>query len=223
MLKSNYNGIYFQWQGKKKLVLTKNLTPKIKFFKEDLILEDNTEYRIFEPGRSKYSAAILQKISKLPIKENDSILYLGASHGYTCSYLSDIIGNKGYIFAVDLSPRVVRDLVKVSSVRENIIPLLFDANKPFLYKEKITKVDILYQDIAQRNQVDIFLKNVDLFLKNNGYCILCIKSRSIDVTKNPGEIYSYVRKQLAKKLKILDSKTLDPFQKDHCFFVCQKK
>ncbi len=220
---SRYQGLYFLWREKKKLILTRNLTPGIKFFNEDLISDNNTEYRVFDPSRSKYAAAIMQKILNLPIKENDIILYLGASHGYTCSYLSDIIKEKGFIFALDISARVVRDLVKICEIRKNICPLLFDANKPDLYRDKITKVDVIYQDIAQRNQVDIFLKNVDIFLKNNGYCILCIKARSIDVTKNPKEIYKQVENLLNKRLKIIDFKTLDPFQRDHGFFVCQKK
>ena len=220
---SRYQGLYFLWREKKKLILTRNLTPGIKFFNEDLISDNNTEYRVFDPSRSKYAAAIMQKILNLPIKENDIILYLGASHGYTCSYLSDIIKEKGFIFALDISARVVRDLVKICEIRKNICPLLFDANKPDLYRDKITKVDVIYQDIAQRNQVGIFLKNVDIFLKNNGYCILCIKARSIDVTKNPKEIYKQVENLLNKRLKIIDFKTLDPFQRDHGFFVCQKK
>ncbi len=223
---SKYSGIYFLWLGKRKLILTRNLTPGIKLFNEDLILDkdNNTEYKVFDPYRSKYSSAIMQKILNLPIKENDIILYLGASHGYTCSFLSDIIKENGFIFALDVSARVVRDLVKICEVRKNICPLLLDANKPEKYKDKIVKVDVIYQDIAQRNQIDIFLKNVDLFLKNNGYCILCVKSRSIDVTKNPREIYKIVEKELiGNRLKIIDFKTLDPFQKDHGFFVCQKK
>ena len=69
--KSNYQGIYFLWLGKKKLILTKNLVPETKLFNEDLILNENIGYRIFDPSRSKYAAAIMQKISKLPIKEKD--------------------------------------------------------------------------------------------------------------------------------------------------------
>src|SRR3989338_1816443 len=128
---SKYQGVYFLWLEKRKLILTRNLTLGIKFFNEDLILdtENNKEYRVFDPNRSKYAAAMMQKILNLPIKENDIILYLGASHGYTCSYLSDIIQEKGFIFALDVSARVVRDLVKICEVRKNICPLLFDANK----------------------------------------------------------------------------------------------
>ena len=220
---SNHNNIYFLWSGKRKLILTKNLTPGRKFFNEDLINEENTEYRVFDPTRSKYAAAIMQKISKLPVKEDDIILYLGASHGYTCSYLSDIIGINGFIFALDIAPRVVRDWVKVCEIRNNICPLLYDANKPELYKDKIAKADVVYQDIAQRNQVEIFLKNIDLFLRNNGYCLLAVKSRSIDVTKDPKQIYDIVKNKLISKLKIIDYKVLDPFQRDHCLFVCQKR
>ena len=47
------------------------------------------EYRFFDAERSKLAAAIKNKIQKVLIKKNDVILYLGASHGYTASYISE--------------------------------------------------------------------------------------------------------------------------------------
>ena len=103
-----------------------------------------------------------------------------------------------------------------------MIPMLADAKKPETYKTRITEVDVIYQDIAQKNQVEILLKNLQ-FLKPKGYAMIAIKSRSIDVTRHPQRIYQEVEDKLKDKLKIIDKKELDPLQKAHCFFVCQKK
>lgn len=216
--KSKYQGIYLLQKNKRKLLLTKNLTPEITFFNENTI----EEYRVFDPFRSKLAAALIKKISLIPIKKDSKILYLGAAHGYTSSYISDIVGKQGILFCLDFAARVVRDLLFVCEKRENMIPILASANKPETYKDRITKVDLIYQDIAQKNQVDILLKNLQ-FLKPKGYVLLAIKARSIDVTKLPKKIYKIVEEQLKPKLKIIDKKELDPFEKDHCFFVCQKK
>lgn len=219
---SKYNGIYFINLKNKKLIATKNLTPGKRFFNERTNKENNAEYREINPSHSKLAAAIIKKISFIPIKENDKVLYLGASHGYTASYVSDIVKEKGIVFCIDFAPRVVRDLLFVCEERENMMPLLADANKPEKYKNRVIQVDVIYQDIAQKNQVEILLKNLQ-FLKPKGYAIIAIKARSIDVTKFPQKIYKDVEESLKEKLKIIDKKELDPFQKDHCFFVCQKK
>ncbi len=220
--KTKFEGIYFYWKDKKKILLTKNLTPSKKYFNEDLISENNIEYREFDVRRSKLASAVLKGINFLPFKQDSIVLYLGASYGYTSSYVSDICNN-GFIFALDFAPRVLMDLYFLCKERENMTCLLYDANQPELYKDKIIEVDIIYQDIAQKNQVEIFLKNIARFLKKKGYCIIAIKARSIDTLKKPDNIYKEVEKELEKNLRIIDKIKLDPFQKDHCFFVCQKK
>lgn len=205
----------------KNRLYTKNLAPGKTVYGERLIRQNNVEFREWEPKRSKLAAAILKGI-KNPIKEGDVVLYLGAASGTTCSHVSDLVDKEGFVFALDFAPRVVRDLVYVCEERKNIAPLLEDANKPENYKDKITKADVVYQDIAQKNQIEIFLKNTDLFLKKGGYAIIAVKARSVDVTKNPREIFEKVKEELKKHLKIIDFKNLEPFQKDHCLFVCKK-
>ena len=77
-------------------------------------------------------------------------------------------------------------------------------------------------DIAQREQVKIFLKNFQ-FLKKDGFGLLALKARSVDVTKRPKEVFRAAREELEKHVMIVDYKELDPHEKDHCFFVCKKK
>jgi len=210
----------YESEGRKKL-LTRSLTPGVRFFGERTIRENNIEYREFEPRRSKLSSAILNGCQNIFIRGGNVVLYLGASHGYTVSHVSDIVGKEGFVFAVDSSPRVVRDLYFLAKLRKNIAPILADANNPEEYLKNGCIADIVYQDIAQKNQAEIFLKNIKLFLKDGGYCLLAVKARSINVIKKPGEIFKDVRKTLEKELVVADSRILEPYQHDHCMFICK--
>jgi fibrillarin-like pre-rRNA processing protein len=209
----------------RKTLYTKNLTPGKAFFEEELIRQGGVEFRSWEITRSKLGSAIKKGISQIGLKEGDVVLYLGASHGFTPSYVSDIVGENGFVFCLDFAPRVVRDLVFVCEERKNMAPLLLDANHPELYKELIAKdIDVVYQDIAQRNQVEIFLKNCNAYLKRGGFGLLAVKARSIDVTRRPKDIFFQVRKELENSsMTVVDYRELDPFERDHCFFVCKKK
>jgi fibrillarin-like pre-rRNA processing protein len=202
---------------------TPNLTPGIKYFDEEIERFDGFEFRNWDMKRSKLAAGIMNNLSQIGIKEGNTVLYLGASHGYTPSFISDIIGEQGFMFALDFAPRVVRDLVFLCEKRRNIAPILGDANQPKTFASRITKVDIVYMDVAQKNQAEIFLKNCHMFLKSGGFGLLAVKSRSIDITKKPKQIYLEVRQQLEREITIVDYKTLDPFEKDHCMYVVKKK
>ncbi len=217
-----YPGVSMVWKGKQKLLLTKNLTPGKMFFRELIWDEQGVEYRAFDPRHSKIAAAFAKRIHSCPIQAGSSLLYLGAAHGYTASFLSDIVGKNGVLYCVDMAPRVVRDLYLLCEQRENMQPILADANKPDLYAKRITPVDIIVQDVAARMQVPILFKNLQ-FLKPKGYVLFSVKARSIDVTKKPSTIFQQVEEQLKDKLKVLEKVDLGPFEKDHVLFLCQKK
>lgn len=223
VIETRFKGVFELKQKKKKILLTKNLAKGIKFFSENLYTIDNIEYREFDPKRSKIAAAIAKGISQLGVYPESKVLYLGASHGYTCSFISDIVGEKGFVFALDFAPRSTRDLVFVCQDRLNICPVIADANKPESYYHYVSEVDTIIQDIAQKNQAEIFLKNCKMFLKKNGFGVLVVKSRSIDVTKKPKEVFKQIREKLEKEITIVDYRELQPFEMDHCVFVCKKK
>ena len=88
-------------------IATKNLTPGIKVYDEKLIQEDRDgvigEYRIWNPRRSKLSAALLNGLEKINLENDAKVLYLGASTGTTVSHISDIV-TEGVIYAVEFSP-----------------------------------------------------------------------------------------------------------------------
>ena len=207
----------------RKKLFTINLTPGKRVYEEPLVKQNNIEYREWDAHSSKLAALILNKCNNIFLRKNDFVLYLGSSTGTTISHVSDIVGKEGFVFAVDLAPRVMRDLIFNLEARKNVVPILESANHTNKLMERISVVDIIYQDIAQKNQVDIFLKNISNFLKKDGYGILAIKARSIDVTKKPKQIFNQVREQLENELTIIDYKTLEPYQKDHAMFIVKRK
>lgn len=208
-----------------KRLFTKSIAPGTRPFEERIFREEGIEYRQIDLKKSKLAAAVAKGISQIGVMPSDIVLYLGASHGYTPSFMSDIVGNEGFVFALDFAPRVVRDLVFVSEKRKNLAPMMADANHPETYFNRILQVDYVYQDIAQKNQAEIFIKNCKIFLKKEGFAFLAVKSRSIDIAKKPKQVFAEVRKIIedSKELSIVDYRELDPLEKDHCVFVCKKK
>src|SRR3989344_7502973 len=130
-------------------IYTKNLTPGKIYFEERVVREGKDEYREFDPFRSKLASTIIKGCTNIGIRKGDIVLYLGCSHGYTPSFVSDIIGKEGLLFGVDPAPRVMRDFVFLCEERKNMVPLLVDANHPEEYTFRVCMADIVYQDIAQ--------------------------------------------------------------------------
>src|SRR3989344_541815 len=126
-----------------KRLLTKSLV-KGKHFDEQIIKEKGEEYRVWDIRRSKLAAAIVKGISQLGVKPGDVVLYLGASYGYTPSFVSDIVGKDGFVFCIDSAPRSTRDLVFLCEQRSNMAPVLADAFHPETYVHRVSGVDFLY-------------------------------------------------------------------------------
>lgn len=202
-------------------IATKNLVPGKKVYGEELIKEGKVEYRIWDIFRSKPAAAIKKGIKNFPIEKGSKILYLGIASGTTASHFSDIIGREGIIYGIDIAERVLKDLMKVAEERGNILPILSDSRIPENYANNILeKVDLVYCDVADPDEVELFIRNCKMFLKENGYGMIAIKSQSIDVTKDPNVIYEESRKKMEKEhFEVLDFVTLDPYDKAHGFFV----
>jgi fibrillarin-like pre-rRNA processing protein len=216
-----FEGIFEERDGKKRLLLTESLNPGRKFFDEEVMQIEAREYRVWDPRSSKLCSSILKGLQTSPFAKNSNVLYLGCAHGYTVSYLSEVVRN-GAIFALDFAPRVFRDFMALSEARQNIIPIIADANKPQSYYSYVPAVDVVFQDVAQPNQVEIFIKNCDLFLKNGGIGMLALKARSVNVTKSPNAIFAETARALTAKYEPIQQISLEPFQQDHALFVIRK-
>ncbi|MEM1782528.1 MAG: fibrillarin-like rRNA/tRNA 2'-O-methyltransferase [Nanopusillaceae archaeon] len=212
--------IYIDKKGK---LYTKNLVRGQVVYGERLVEFKGEEYREWIANRSKLAAAIKKNIGEIPIREGDKILYLGIASGTTASHISDIIGWKGVIYGIDVSARILMELMKIVKERRNIIPILSDASNPYNYVHLISKVDVIYQDIAQPHQTKILINNMDLFLKSKGYIFYAVKAKSIDVRKDSKVIFDEVSKEISEYgIKIINKVRLEPFHKEHMMFLLQK-
>jgi fibrillarin-like pre-rRNA processing protein len=196
---------------------TPNLVRGLTVYGEKLVKLDDEEYRIWDPFRSKLAAAMRKGLRDFPLKYGDKVLYLGASTGTTVSHVSDLIGNKGLVFAVEPAVRVARELIEnVASRRKNVIPIIQDARRPESYFSVFGNVDLVYCDIAQSDQTEIAVKNCNNFLKKEGILLIVIKTRSIDVTMSPHSVVIRESEKLRKNnFHINQTINLDPFDKDH--------
>ena len=207
-------------QGKH--IFTRNLLPGDKTYCRTFVEIDGHEFREWNPNRSKPAAAIANGLKIFPLAEKAKVLYLGIASGQTSTFFSDIVGSEGIIYGVEISERCVRDLNPVAEKRGNIVPIVGDARKPEEYGW-IEKVDIVFEDVASDDQSAIMIRNCERFLKPDGFAMIAIKSRSIDVIKNPEEIYRQEIARLEEHFKILSKVRLDPFEKDHMFLVMKRK
>ena len=203
-------------------ICTRNLIRGNKVYGERTVEESGEQYRVWDLYRSKLAGAINKGLKEMPIKDGGKILYLGAATGTTASHISDIVGKGGVVFCVEFAQRSMRDLIGVCEKRENMMPILADANKPSEYAE-IGKVDVVYQDVAQPNQDEILIKNGIEFLQKGGYAMVAIKSQSIDVTAKPKDTYDRFKGALGKEFEILQEIELFPYDKDHLFLLLRKK
>jgi fibrillarin-like pre-rRNA processing protein len=207
-------------------LFTINMVPGTKVYGEELRnmqIEGKTEeVRIWDPNRSKLGAAILKGLKTMPIEPSAKVLYLGASTGTTVSHVSDIIGDYGIVYGLEFAERVFRSLMELSKQRKNLAPFLADTRKPEEYYW-IEECDVVFTDISQPDEVEIFIRNCNEFLKQGGYGMIAIKSRSIDVIKSPEQIYKESVEKLKKAgYKVLEVVDLEPYEKDHALIVVQK-
>ena len=210
---------WFQVEGERKLA-TENLVPGNQVYNEKLLNVKGVEYRIWNPFRSKLAASIMNGLKDFPFNKKSDVLYLGVSTGTTISHISDIIGQSGTIFGIEHASRVARDFLdRVASHRKNIVPIIQDARKPEEFFSVYKKVDTVYVDIAQPDQTDIAIENCKLYLKSGGYLFLVIKTRSIDVTKDPKRVIKNEIKKLESLFEIKQTIDLQPYDKDHAMVV----
>jgi fibrillarin-like pre-rRNA processing protein len=162
-------------------------------------------------------------MSILPIQSGHKVLYLGASTGTTASHVSDIVGDNGHVYCVEFAPRVMRELTNnVSSHRRNMSPILADARMPNKYRMLIGDVTDIYCDVAQPEQAKIVADNADMFLEKGGWIMLAVKARSIDVTKEPAEVYRIETNVLKEReFTIKETIHLEPYDKAHAMIVAQ--
>tara|TARA_B100000925_G_scaffold216937_1_gene165949 strand:+ start:99 stop:794 length:696 start_codon:yes stop_codon:yes gene_type:complete len=210
-------------------IWTLNAVPKRSQYGETLRKFRGTEYRRWDPTRSKLGAAISRarttQYELLP-EEGDTCLYLGAGHGTSLSHLHDQVcgannEKEGRIIAVDLSPRCLRDLVHLATLRPGLVPVLGDARKHSAWGIMVSKkVDWLLQDVSQVGQAEIFIKAVNRFLKPGGKALLSLKAASERFSdESEKQVFRDVREQLENAgLNIEEQIDLHGLEDNHCLY-----
>ena len=175
--------------------------------------------RVWDPFRSKLSA-LYYAGTGIELTSGMRVLYLGAANGTTVSHVADYTET---VYAVEFAPRPMQDLLVVAHRRENIVPIMADATRPEQYAPLVEAVDLLYQDVAQPDQAAIAIRNC-AFLKKGGQLILMLKTRSVDVRKEPAEVFRNTLDMLAAAgLVIQESVWLEPYHHDHAAIVCENR
>jgi len=174
--------------------------------------------RVWDPYRSKLAA--LYYVGKgIEISADQIVLYLGAANGTTVSHVADYAE---CVYAVEFAPRPMQDLLEVARRRTNIVPIMADAKNPEQYAPLVEQVDLLYQDVAQPDQAAIAIRNC-VFLRTGGYLILMLKTRSVDMRKDPAEVFARTIEDLQiAGLQVVESIWLMPYHSDHAAIVCTK-
>lgn len=213
------------------MLVTKNLAPGESVYGEKRISVENdatknedgtpnvtkTEYRVWNPFRSKLAAGVLGGLDEIFIKPGSKVLYLGAASGTSVSHVADIVGPTGTVFAVEFSHRSGRDLINMATHRTNVIPIIEDARHPLRYRMLVSMVDVIFADVAQPDQARIVGLNAHLFLKVGGGVVVSIKANCIDSTAAPEAVFAReVQKMREERIKPLEQLTLEPFERDHC-------
>jgi fibrillarin-like rRNA methylase len=185
-------------------------------FGERWVESDGREYRSFDPSRSKLASAVLKGwTGGLPVP-GERWLYLGAASGTTASYVADLVGPSGRVYALERSLRPFSRLVSLAGRWPNLLPILGDARAPRTYSGLVPPVDGVYADIAQPDQVAIVRGNAELFLQGPGTRVLvALKTASMGRELAAAGHLARSEEELRPVLHLAPSVALDPFHRAH--------
>jgi len=196
-------------------LFTVNRNPGTKVYGESLVTVDGVEYRAWDPFRSKLAAFLAKGAPADVLGRPRTVLYLGAAHGTTVSHLSDLWPD-ATIFAVEKSPTSFARLLALARTRPGLLPILADAQLPERYQADVGPADLLYQDIAQRNQAGIFVENARACLAAGGRGVLMLKVRSVTQQRPTAIVVREARSAIsAGRLRVEYETTLVPFSREH--------
>ncbi len=196
-------------------LFTVNAEPGVRVYGEATRSVGGREFREWDPFRSKLAALLLKAPPADVLGTPRRILYLGGAHGTTVSHLADAFPTTP-IFVVEKSPTAFAPLLALARRRENLLPLLADAQLPERYRADVGEVDLLYQDVAQRNQAGIFVENARVLLADGGRGILMLKVRSVTQRRSAAAVVAEARAELGRGGFPVRSETpLLPFSREH--------
>ena len=213
---------------------TRNAVKGISVRGEKRKKDSHIEWRHWDPTKSKVAASLLKtkrNPSDMLPEQGSTCLYLGASSGTTVSHIHDHVcgsGNhhNGQVVAVEIAPRMMRDLSKLSESRPGLIPVLGDARNPSVIAPYLRgQVDWIHQDISIADQTKTFLKISEVFLKAGGIGLLALKAASERwIEGGDDSRYAEAKEliELNQKIVLLEIIDISYFEGQHRVFVIER-
>ena len=203
----------FQIQiGNEEQLATKNMVKGTKTRKEKIVIVNNEEFLEWNPYKSKLAAAIRNGLQIIPIIKNSKIVCINLPEESTMLHISNIVGSGGSVFVIDVNKNKKSFLNKLVDTHENIIPI-YDTIDELSFSSSITgKVDALYVDITEAEQIKQIVDKCELLLKNEGFLMLVAKKDGDAILEN--DIVGWMAEQRAglNKIREMTAKLKSQFE-----------
>ena len=196
----------FQIQiGDKEQLATKNIVEGTKTHKEKIVIVNDEEFLEWNPYKSKLAAAIRNGLQILPIIKNSKVVCINPLEESTILHISNIVGSEGSVFVIDVDKNKKSFLNKLVNTHKNIIPI-YDTVDELSFSSSITgKVDALYVDIPESEQIETIVEKYGSLLKNEGFLMLIAKKDDNAIIEN--DIAGWMAEQRAGLNKIREITT----------------
>ena len=196
----------FQIQiGNEEQLATKNIVEGTKTHKEKIVIVNDEEFLEWNPYKSKLAAAIRNGLQILPIIKNSKVVCINPLEESTILHISNIVGSKGSVFVIDVDKNKKSFLNKLVNTHKNIIPI-YDTVDELSFSSSITgKVDALYVDIPESEQIETIVEKYGSLLKNEGFLMLIAKKDDNAIIEN--DIAGWMAEQRAGLNKIREITT----------------
>ena len=229
----------FQIQiGNEEQLATKNMVKGTKTRKEKIVIVNNEEFLEWNPYKSKLAAAIRNGLQIIPIIKNSKIVCINLPEESTMLHISNIVGSGGSVFVIDVNKNKKSFLNKLVNTHKNIIPI-YDTVDELSFSSSITgKVDALYVDIPESEQIETIVEKYGSLLKNEGFLMLIAKKDDNAIIEN--DIAGWMAEQRAglNKIREITAKlksqfeiiqeinlginyAMEPYHKLHAFILAQ--
>ena len=196
----------FQIQiGNEEQLATKNMVKGTKTRKEKIVIVNNEEFLEWNPYKSKFAAAIRNGLQIIPIIKNSKVVCINLPEESTILHISNIVGSGGSVFVIDVNKNKKSFLNKLVNTHKNIIPI-YDTVDELSFSSSITgKVDALYVDIPESEQIETIVEKYGSLLKNEGFLMLIAKKDDNAIIEN--DIAGWMAEQRAGLNKIREITT----------------
>jgi len=151
---------------------------------------DNSHKKPKGAGKSSFDLIDSNKFkTSLPVKSGSVVIDLACGKGIYSMFLSEIVGETGLIYAVDLWEEgllLLEEQMEQKGI-SNILPMLTDATKQIDIDNDSTDICLMataLHDFEEANKADIVLEEIKTLLKPNG-CLAVIEFKKIEGPPGP--------------------------------------